>query len=67
MQVFKFNAARVTTEQVTKSGLFEAVCTGPITPLAGQVLRAEMLKAVRQSTAYVVRFDNRQPLLAATV
>lgn len=57
MQTFRFNATCVTTEQITKSGLCEAVCTGPMTLAAVNALRNLTFKATAQSTAYVVRLE----------
>ena len=57
MQNFKFNAARVSTENLTKSGLCEAVYSGPMTERAFDALRSEALEASAQCSAYVVRLD----------
>lgn len=57
MQLFRFNAARVSTEYVTKSGLCEAVYSGPMTRQAFDALRTEALQASAKCAAYVVRLD----------
>lgn len=57
MQQFKFNAARVSTEYLTKSNLCEAVYSGPMTAYAFDCLRTEALQAANQAAAFVVRLD----------
>ena len=57
MQQFKFNAARVSTQYIAKSGLCEAIYTGPMTVKAFDALRFEALQSSRQTAAYVVRMD----------
>lgn len=63
MQKFKFNGAVATTAQLTKSGLCEAIFSGPMTPEAFNLLRYEALQATRDCTGYVIRLDKALILL----
>jgi len=64
MQNFKFNAARVSTECLTNSGLCVAVYTGPLTQNSFDALRTEALQATAHCSAYLVRLD--RALIAIT-
>ena len=57
MQKLKFNAARVSVSNITKSGLCEAVYTGLITSLAFETLRDDALQISKKQSAFVCRFD----------
>ena len=71
MKKLRFHAARVSIENITKSGLCEAVYTGPITAKAFEVLRDEALQIAGNRSAFVCRFDQALmvmgdgPLIAA--
>ena len=57
MKQIRFNAARVAIQNITKSGLCEAVYTGPITAKAFETLRDEALQMAVSRSAFVCRFD----------
>ena len=57
MKILKLNASRVSTEIHAKSGLCEAIYTGPFTEKAFEILRFDALQASLKSSVYVVRLD----------
>lgn len=57
MKTFTFNAARVSTQFESKSGLCEAIYSGPMTAKAFSALRFEALQASLKTAVYVVRMD----------
>lgn len=63
MQKFRFNGALATAEVLAKSGLCEAVFSGPMTPKAFNSLRLEALQASTTCTSYVIRMDKALVLL----